>query len=164
MPQTSLDHRFDTLVSRYHDQQFRRHPSWATVMGLHLQDDRLEDYSLAAARAEAEELQAFRAELAAVDPEQLSPALAADRTWLLAVIDGQLQRHDVFRPLENDPDYYSSGISSSAFGLINRDFAPADRRAVSTANRPSYNRLATGLCVITCLPFFMAAIAMVACR
>ncbi|MFP5501030.1 MAG: hypothetical protein ACLGIN_00985, partial [Candidatus Sericytochromatia bacterium] len=85
MPQTSLDHRFDTLVSRYHDQQFRRHPSWATVMGLHLQDDRLEDYSLAAARAEAEELKAFRAELAAADPEALSPALAADRTWLLAV-------------------------------------------------------------------------------
>lgn len=135
MPQTLLDHRFDTLVSRYHDLQFRRHPSWATVMGLHLQDDRLEDYSLAAARGEAEELTAFRADLAAVDPAQLSPALAADRTWLLAVIDGQLQRHEVFRPLENDPDTYSSGISSSAFGLINRDFAPADRRARSLLAR-----------------------------
>ena len=131
----SADARFAALAARYHDDQFQRHPTWATSMGLHAYDDLLEDYSLPAARAEAEALKGFARELSAIAPDGLSADEALDRTWLLAVIDGQLQTLEDFRPLETDPDRYSSGLTYSAFSLINRDFAPADERLRSLLAR-----------------------------
>ncbi|MNS34153.1 hypothetical protein D3C72_662760 [compost metagenome] len=118
---------FADLANRYFEASFRRSPTWATALGRHDLDDRLEDYSLAAAAEEADELRAFHAQFS-VETEGLSPAEAADRTWLLASIDGRLQELEVFRPLETDPDRYSSGLTHAAFSLINRDFAPATVR------------------------------------
>lgn len=117
--------RFNELVNRYHEARFRRHPTWATSLGLHDYDELLEDFSLEGARAEAAELRAFAEQFAAIAEDTLAPHQAADRTWLLASIDGKLQSLEVFRPLEMDPDTYSSGLTYSAFTLINRDFAPA---------------------------------------
>ena len=45
-----------------------------------------------------------------------------------------------------------------------RYVATPDLRAASTTIRTSATRLASGLCMATCLRFFMAAIAIVACR
>jgi uncharacterized protein (DUF885 family) len=105
------------------------------MMGLHEHDNRLETFTLAEARTEAEATREFCLTLEAFAPDTLSPELAADRTWLLAIADGRLQELEVFRPLETDPDRYSSGITDAAFTLINRNFAPAETRLRSLLAR-----------------------------
>ncbi|MDB5095849.1 MAG: hypothetical protein JWM80_270 [Cyanobacteria bacterium RYN_339] len=126
---------FNALVERYHAARFERRPTYATSLGLHAHDHRLEDFSLSAVPGEVAELEDFRDALAAIAPPTLDTALAADRTWLLAVIDGELQGLTELRPLERDPDYYSSQITASAFSLINRAFAPPEVRAAALLSR-----------------------------
>jgi uncharacterized protein (DUF885 family) len=124
---------FTALADRFHAARFRRHPSYATSLGLHDHDHLLEDFSLAAVPGEVAELEGFRAEFEAIAPAD--PIQAADRTWLLAVIDGALQTLTELKPLETDPDFYSSRITASAFGLINRAFAPPEVRARALLSR-----------------------------
>jgi uncharacterized protein (DUF885 family) len=124
---------FEALADRFHAARYRRHPTYATSLGLHDYDHQLEDFSLEAAADEAQELEGFRRELEACVPAD--PALKLDRTWLLATIDGELQGLTEFRPLERDPDCYSSRITSSAFSLINRDYAPPAVRARALLSR-----------------------------
>jgi uncharacterized protein (DUF885 family) len=115
---------YDVLVGQYFDARFIVAPTWATQMGRHEYDDRLENYTLASAAAEAKDLELFRQAFAAFPSEQLDAVQAADREMLLGSIDSQLQSLIELRPLENDPDSYSSGITASAFALIAREFAP----------------------------------------
>lgn len=131
----STSARFATLTAAYFDDQFARHPSYATNVGRHEHDARLEDLSPEIAADEAAAVRAFRTALEALDPRGLTRDEAADRTWLLAVTDGQLQYLEDLKPFLHDPDVYSSGITSSAFSLINRDFAPASERLESLLSR-----------------------------
>jgi hypothetical protein len=43
-------------------------------------------------------------------------------------MDGRVLKNDVVRGWVKDPDIYSSGITSDAFVMISRDFAPAEQR------------------------------------
>jgi len=58
-----------------------------------------------------------------------------DLQLLLANIHGSLLRLNTIRLWEKDPDQYSSGISSSAFVLMERDFASPDDRLRSLVAR-----------------------------
>lgn len=126
---------FAALAERYHEAHFRHHPTWATTLGRHEYDDRLEDFTLEGARAEAAELREFQRAFEAIAPDTLTPDEAADRTWLLATLDGQLQTLETFRPLERDPDAYAGALTYSAFTLINRDYAPAETRLTALLSR-----------------------------
>jgi uncharacterized protein (DUF885 family) len=132
---SAQDARFNELVRHHHEDRFRRRPSLATSLGWHAHDHQLEAFTLADAQEEAETLKAFCLDLEACDPTELALELAADRRWLLATTDGRLQELETFRPLETDPDHYSSGITDAAFTLINRRFAPAETRLQSLLAR-----------------------------
>ena len=58
-----------------------------------------------------------------------------DREFLLGTIRSQLLTLETIRPWQKDPDTYSSGITNSAFTIIERNYAPADVRLAALISR-----------------------------
>src|SRR5271170_578826 len=119
---------FDQLVDRYFDDQFRLAPSSGTAAGFHQYDSQLENYS---AKANQERIAVNRKYLAQFGKEAPSP----DRDIVIARIHGDLLSLENIRPWEKNPDYYSSSVTSSIFGLISRKFAPPAERLKSVIAR-----------------------------
>ena len=60
----SGDSAFKSLATEIIQDNYKRHPSAATLLGVHTYDDKLEDYTAAAFEAEAKADSAFKARLA----------------------------------------------------------------------------------------------------
>lgn len=114
---------------------YSRNPTYATDLGLHEFDGRLEDYSAAAVRDELAAIARLEAGLEAIVPATLTGANRLDREMLLLSLESRRLGAERIRPLERDPDTYSSGITNSAYSLIKRDFAPAAERLRSLVAR-----------------------------
>jgi len=118
-----------SLTDRYFDEYyFPFNPSAGTSAGLHQYDGQLEDYSKAGVDARVAKLQQFEAEFAKLPPDP-------DRDIVLANIRANLLEYQTVRSWERNPDIYSSGISSSAFTIISRTFAPPEARLRSLISR-----------------------------
>jgi uncharacterized protein (DUF885 family) len=126
--QANAEAAFTRLVDELVDDSLRRNPTQATYLGIHTYDDQLEDASRRAVDDESAALRAFRTRVAAIDPATLSAASALDHEQVLRAIDSQLLTNDVIRPWQTTPDSYSSGITSTAFIMIKRSFAPPEVR------------------------------------
>ncbi len=125
----SADQAFMQLADRYFDEYyFPANPSVATADGLHAYDGKLEDYSRAGIAANIKALKQWEARVAATDPKALSPFVQGDRELVLNNIRSSLLTLQTIRPLQKNPDSYSSGITSSAFTLMERKFAPPETR------------------------------------
>jgi uncharacterized protein (DUF885 family) len=124
------------LADDYFDQvYFHYAPSTGTLDGFHQYDAKLEDYSRAAVDQEIDDQQRFEGKFAAIPADQLDLTSQGDLQLLLANIHGRLLRLNTIRLWEKDPDQYSSGISSSAFVLMERNFASPDDRLRSLVAR-----------------------------
>jgi hypothetical protein len=124
------------LAAQYFDQvYFHYEPSAGTEAGLHQYDAQLEDYSRSAVDRQTADLQRFKAIFSAVPADQLDLTSQGDRELLLANIDSTLLSLNTIRLWEKDPDQYSSGISNSAFVLMERTFASPDDRLQSLVAR-----------------------------
>jgi uncharacterized protein (DUF885 family) len=124
------------VADEYFDRvYFHYAPSTATMDGFHQYDARLEDFSRAAVDRETSDLKKFEGRFAAMPADQLDLVSQGDRELLLANIRGSLLRLNTIRLWEKDPDQYSSGISNSAFVLIERNFASPDDRLRSLVAR-----------------------------
>ena len=80
-------------------------------------------------------LRTFEKRVEAVDAKGLDETRAADRELVLTNIQGTLLALETIRPWEKNPDYYSSGISSSVYVIMIRNFASADERLRSVVAR-----------------------------
>jgi uncharacterized protein (DUF885 family) len=126
---STADQSFRQLADHYFDDYyFPANPSTATVDGLHAWDARLEDYSRAGVDANVKALKTWEAKVAAVDPKTLSGYVRGDRELVLNNIRSTLLTLETIRPWQKNPDSYSSGITSSAFTLMERKFAPPETR------------------------------------
>ncbi len=123
-----------SLTDRFFDEYyFPYNPTTATSAGIHKFDDKLEDYSRKGVDARIAVLKKFEAEFAKQSPG--TPADTADRDLVLNSIRATLLDLEVIRSWEKNPDNYSSGISSSAFTIMSRTFAPPDVRLKSLIAR-----------------------------
>ena len=119
------------LTDRFFDEYyFPFNPTAATSAGIHKYDGQLEDYSKAGVTT--------RASPSSRNSRPSSPSCrrVADRDLVLSYIRAGLLELETVRSWEKNPDIYSSGITSSAFTIMSRKFAPpevrlqvADRRA-----------------------------------
>jgi uncharacterized protein (DUF885 family) len=135
-PATTADTALQQLASEYFDQvYFRYAPTNGTVAGFHQYDTQLEDYSRAAVERETADLERFEAKFAAVPAAQLDLTGQGDLQLLLADIHSTLLSLNTIRLWEKNPDEYSSGISNSAFVLMERTFASPDDRLRSLIAR-----------------------------
>ena len=118
-----------SLTDRFFDEYyFPFNPSSATSAGIHKYDDQIEDYSKAGVAARVAKLKQFEAEFAKLPPEP-------DRDLVLATIRANLLEYETVRSWEKNPDAYSSGITSSAFTIMSRTFAPPEARLRSLIAR-----------------------------
>jgi uncharacterized protein (DUF885 family) len=114
---------------------FKFSPTSGTWAGLHQYDSQLEDYSAAAVEQEVAALRGFEKKVAAIDPGALDAPVAADREILLNNIRSELLSLEVIRGWEKNPDSYSSGITSSAFVIMERPYASTDTRLRALVER-----------------------------
>jgi len=124
------------LADEYFDQvYFHYAPSTATLDGFHQYDAQLEDFSRAAVDRETSDQQRFESKFAAIPADQLDLTSQGDLELLLANIHSRLLALNTIRLWAKDPDQYSSGISNSAFVLMERNFASPDDRLRSLVAR-----------------------------
>jgi uncharacterized protein (DUF885 family) len=127
---------FQFLSEQYFEQvYFKFSPSAGTAAGFHEYDAQLEDYSAATLEKQRVALHAWEKKIAAIDSAALDAPQAADREILLNSIRSGILTLEVIRPLEKNPDAYSSGASGSIFVLMERPFAPANSRLRSVVER-----------------------------
>jgi uncharacterized protein (DUF885 family) len=127
---------FSALSDQYFsDVYYHFAPTTGTAAGLHQYDTQLEDYSEANIKRQIAALHDYQTRISAIDPSALDAPVAADRQILLNSIGSNLLTLEVIRPWEKNPDAYSSGITNSAFVLMERPFAPANDRLRALVER-----------------------------
>jgi len=127
---------FSYLADHYFsDVYFKFGPTNGTAAGLHQYDTQLEDYSAAEVAREVAALHDFEKKVEAIDGSALDAAQAADRDILLNNIKSQLLTLEVIRGWEKNPDDYSSGITNSAFVIMERPYANANTRLHALVER-----------------------------
>jgi len=127
---------WNALVDEYFDQgYFKFKPSDGTLDGFHKYDSRLEPYSRSGITEEIEALRQYEKRFVAVDPHTLNSLATVDRELILSDIHSRLLTLETVRPWEKDPDFYSSGITVSAFNIMERPFAPTNERLASVISR-----------------------------
>ena len=128
--------QFRSLADEYFEKAtFAYNPTFGTSAGLHQYDAKLENYSRAAVDAEIMTLHDFKKKFEDLPAFQMDQATQADHQMVLNDIRSKLLTLQVIKPWEKNPDNYSSGITSSAFVLMERNFAPADERLRSLIAR-----------------------------
>ncbi|MEP7096848.1 MAG: DUF885 domain-containing protein [Dokdonella sp.] len=133
---TNADVAFTTLADEFFDSYyFPTNPSIATATGIHTYDGKLEDYSRAGVDQEIARLQQWDKRVSAVDPKALDEQTRGDRQLVLNYIHSTLLTLQTIRPWEKNPDTYSSGITGSAFVIMERKFAPLPDRLRALIDR-----------------------------
>jgi hypothetical protein len=85
--------------------------------------------------AETDALKGFAARLIGIDPKSLSLDAQLDREQLIHAMDAGILANAVIRQWARDPDFYSSGVTSAAYVIMKRKFAPAADRLKSLVER-----------------------------
>lgn len=117
------------LSDRFFDEYyFPFSPTTATSAGIHKYDGELEDYSKAGLAKRVAKLKQFETAFAKLPAD-------ADRDLLLSTIRASLLDLETIRGWERNPDDYSGLITSSAFTLMARAFAPPEARLRSLISR-----------------------------
>jgi uncharacterized protein (DUF885 family) len=128
--------RFRTLADQFFsDVVFRYGPTNATAAGFHQYDIKLEDYSRAGVDAEIAALRAWEWKFDDFPAAGLDASTQGDLAIMRSEVRSNLLELETIRAWEKNPDTYSSGITNSAFVLMERDFAPVDDRLRSLIAR-----------------------------
>lgn len=132
---STADTRFAALSARYLDELARAAPAYATALGDHRFDDRLNDLS---AIARARNLSGMRALLAAVkriDPRTLSRDNQVDAALLTNQLRYDLWSTETLQPWAWDTQSYNDAAGGALYALAARDFAPWPVRLRATTQR-----------------------------
>jgi uncharacterized protein (DUF885 family) len=119
----------------FSDVYFKFQPTAGTSAGLHEYDAKLEDYSAAGVARQVAALHDYQKKIEAIDSSALDAPVAADREILLNNIRSELLTLEVIRGWEKNPDEYSSGITNSAFVMMERPYASANTRLRALVER-----------------------------
>lgn len=127
-PGASGDAAFADLAKQVIDDHLKRNPSLATDLGVHTYDAELDDDSRAGILEEGRSLETFRSKVAAIDPSTLSIERQLDREQLLHQLEAGIININIIRSWATNPDRYSGGITSAAYVIMRRAYAPATER------------------------------------
>jgi hypothetical protein len=136
LPAQDAAANFRSLADDYFKQvTFRFGPTDGTLVGFHEYDKQLEDYSRKGVDEEVAALHSYEQKFDAIRPDGLDESTHADLEMVRNNIRGNLLEIETIRGWEKNPDNYSSGITNSAFVLMERKFAPPDDRLRSLIAR-----------------------------
>src|SRR5215212_2391313 len=91
-------------------------PTQASVDGVHLHDDLLEDLSRSAVDAHVRALSGFGRRLHQIDPRLLPPIEQVEHPIVAANIEGRMYELETVRTWERNPQIYSDAIGTSLAG------------------------------------------------
>ena len=136
MPDLAHDHErvcqlssdYTKLLDQFFDRYFEINPTAGTATGFHQYDSKLEDYSKAGIDQEIAFAKEFRDKFAKVDVTKLSLEDRDDLELVKSSIESTLLELEEIRSWQRNPDRYSSGITSSVFVIMSRNFAPQPER------------------------------------
>lgn len=127
------DEQFVALAQDYIAEFLERYPEYATSLGDHRYDGRLNDYTSAGVAAGVEWNKRYLAELAAIDPARLGSANAIDYEILRNYVEFSIWSSEVLREHEWNPMRY--GVGDALYSLLAREFAPLEERLASLNER-----------------------------
>jgi uncharacterized protein (DUF885 family) len=119
----------------YFNALFAYQPTFATLSGVHLHDETLEDMSQGRIEARIEELRQQSARLAVIREQALSAGQAADAEALQARIGAELFELTEERTWQTNPMTYAGRPGEAIDALLKRDFAPGRERIPAVVAR-----------------------------
>lgn len=125
-PFPAADRRFQELARRSIEASWAFSPSWATTMGRHEYDARLEDFSRASIHREITRCESTLKLLRAMSRASLSEPVRIDYDLLESRLQAELFDLTEIRGWERNPGIYAYG--EAIFGLMARTYAPPDVR------------------------------------
>ncbi len=129
----SQDTEFVSLADEYIERLLTEFPEYATALGDHRFDDRLNDYSAEAVARELQSNRRYLERLSGIDPDRLSPANAVDYEILGNEIRFSVWSAEELREHEWNPMRY--GLGTAFYSLLAREFAPIEVRLASLRRR-----------------------------
>ncbi len=130
-PSEPFPHFVDDYLAYLHEV----HPSNASLDGVHLHDDLLEDLSRAATDAHVRALAGFSRRLHQIDSQHLSPSDRIDHGILAADVEGRMFDLEQIRPSERSPQLYAEIIGTSLATQALFAYAPEPERARRVASK-----------------------------
>lgn len=127
------DDQFVALAESYIEEFLERYPEYATALGDHRYDGRLNDYTAAGVASGLEWNKRYLEELAAIDPARLVAANAIDYEILRNYVEFSIWSSEVLREHEWNPMRY--GVGDALYSLLAREFAPLEERLQSLHQR-----------------------------
>ncbi len=129
----SADSDFHAKTKEFIQEELRLYPEFATALGDHRYDDRVDDDSMKGIARIIAHAHRWKDIFAAIPSKSLTEADEIDREWLTARADGELLWSEQVRSYERDPGMYLP--TSAVYSLIKRNFAPPDVRIRSVTAR-----------------------------
>ncbi len=127
------DDEFVRLADQYIEDFVERYPEYATSLGDHRYDGRLNDYSSDGVTAGVEWNRACLAQLEAIDPARLDTANAVDHAILKNSLEFSIWSAEQLREHEWNPMRY--GVGDALYSLVAREFAPLEERLATLNER-----------------------------
>jgi uncharacterized protein (DUF885 family) len=124
-PSEPFPHFVDDYLAYLHEAQ----PSQASLDGVHLHDDLLEDLSRAAIDNHARTLAGFGRRLRQIDPALLPPTESVEHPIVAANIESRLLELEGVRTWDRNPQLYADIIGTSLAGQALFAYAPEPDRA-----------------------------------
>jgi uncharacterized protein (DUF885 family) len=132
---SAADDAFDLLGQKYLNELVQLSPVYATVIGDHRADDKLDDVGAAARNSVLVSYKAYLNQLSAIDRDELSRANQVDLEVLRNEIESSIWSLETLQEWAWNPLVYVNLSGSAIYGLVARDFAPLETRLSSAAAR-----------------------------
>ncbi|MCY7377072.1 MAG: DUF885 domain-containing protein [Pyrinomonadaceae bacterium] len=129
----TADNQFEKLANKFISEMMQMNPEWATSLGEHQYDNRLNDYTLEGVKRERAFTQKYLDELNKIPFDKLSKVNNVDARIMRENLEYGIFQKDVLRGYEWNPMTYN--IGSALNDLISRDFAPLKTRLTSAKGR-----------------------------
>jgi uncharacterized protein (DUF885 family) len=127
------DSGFHAKANEFIQEEMRLYPEFATALGNHLYDDRVDDDSAQGVARIIKHAHHWKDVFDSIPSNSLTEADGIDCEWLAARADGELLWSEQVRSYERDPGMYLP--TSAVYSLIKRNFAPPAVRMRSVTAR-----------------------------
>jgi uncharacterized protein (DUF885 family) len=129
-----LDDKFWDLVEADFRRLVESHPVYATYLGIHDDDGRLDDSTRDAVVQDIADAKKFQSEAEAIDPAGLSESVRLERELALHNVRRELFNAEVHRVWERR-SRAMDGVGDALFGIFARDYAPLAERLAAITSR-----------------------------
>jgi uncharacterized protein (DUF885 family) len=127
------DKQFEDLAKTFIDELLEMNPEWATKLGNHKYDGKLNDYSIEGVNKEREFNKKYLAELQKIPVDKLNKTNNVDYRIWQHTLESNLFQIDTLKEYEWNPMTYNVG--SAINNLLQRDFAPLKDRLENAKSR-----------------------------